>query len=81
MNLVLLCDEERLFDGYVSQVNLETENGKVTILPKHQSYMTKIINNVTYNTIDGERHSVDIKIGFVYTNGDMCFVVVNKCKS
>ena len=80
MNLILLCDEERLFDGEVSQVNLETDTGKVTILPKHQSYMTKIINNVTYKTIDGGSHSIDIEIGFVYTNGEECFVVVNKCK-
>ena len=80
MNLILLCDEERLFDGEVSQVNLETENGKVTILPKHQPYMTKIIKNITYNTIDGVNHSIDIEIGFVYTNGEECFVVVNKCK-
>ena len=81
MKLILLCDEEELFNGDVSKVNLETDNGKVTILPNHQSYMTKIIKKVTYTAINGESHSVDIDIGIAYTNGDSCFVAVNKCKS
>ncbi len=77
-NLVLICNEEKIFDGNVSAVKIETENGPVTILPKHQAYMSKISKNLIY-TPSGEDHkSIDISDGFVYTNGSVCFAVVDK---
>lgn len=77
MKLVLICDEKKIFDGEVSEVHLNTENGPVTILPKHQPYMSRINGEVSYTPIDGTVSNTKISEGFVYTDGDVCFVVVD----
>ena len=78
MKLVLICDEEKIFEGRVSKVEIETENGGVTILPGHQPYMTKIIGRVSYTEPGSASKVVGIDEGFVYTDGEVCFVVVDK---
>lgn len=78
MKLVLICDEEKIFEGEVSEVGLITDNGPISILPHHQPYMTKISDKVSYAPIEGEKKSLEIAMGFAYTDGDICFVVVDK---
>ena len=78
MKLVLICDEEKIYEGEISQLNIETENGKVSILPKHQPYMTKISGTVSYRPIDATETLINISEGFIYTDGTTCFAVVDK---
>lgn len=77
-NLVLMCNEEKIFDGNVSSVEIETENGPVKILPNHQAYMSRISKNLIYSPIGDENKLVDISDGFLYTNGAVCFAIVDK---
>jgi F0F1-type ATP synthase epsilon subunit len=78
LNLVVVCDEERIFDDYAKEVDVITDNGPVTILPQHQPYMAKISGEVVYITDADVRLSTEVANGFVYTNGRSCFVVVNR---
>ena len=78
MKLVLICDEEKIDECEISQIDIETENGKVTILPQHQPYMTKISGTVSYKPINATKRSIDISEGFIYTDGTTCFTVVDK---
>ena len=74
---ILICDEEKLFDGEVFEVKTETENGIITILDKHQPHMSKISKNITYKTTETLK-TLDFSEGFLYTNGDVCFAVIDK---
>lgn len=74
---ILICDEEKLFDGEVFEVKTETENGIITILDKHQPHMSKISQNITYKTKETLK-TLDFSEGFLYTNGDVCFAVIDK---
>lgn len=78
MKLVLICDEKKIYEGEVLQIDFETENGTVTILPQHQPYMTKISGNVSYKPANTTENSIDISEGFIYTDGTTCFAVVDK---
>lgn len=78
MELLLICDEEKLFEGEISELIVKTESGPVTILPGHEPYMTKISGEVKYVADHDIQGSIEISEGFVYTNGVRCFVVVDK---
>ena len=78
MELVLICNEEKIYEGEISQIEIETGNGKVTILPNHQPYMTKISGKVLYTPINANEISLNITEGFIYTDGTTCFAVVDK---
>jgi F0F1-type ATP synthase epsilon subunit len=77
-DLVLICNEEKIFEGEVFEVKVETEDGVVSILPNHQAYMTRIAKVVSYRTKQDKQLSIEIVEGFVYTNGKTCFVVVDR---
>ncbi len=78
MKLVLICDEEKIYEGEILQLDVETENGTITILPQHQPYMTKISGKVSYKLASTTEYSIDVSEGFVYTDGTTCFAVVDK---
>ena len=78
MKLVLICNEEKIYEGEVSQIDFETETGIVSILPQHQPYMTKILEKISYIPLNAQVVSIDIFEGFIYTDGMTCFAVVDK---
>jgi F0F1-type ATP synthase epsilon subunit len=75
--LILVCDERKVFEGPVSEVIVATSEGTAAILENHQPYMAKISEQVSYVSSDGSRRVLDISEGFVYTNGAQCHVVVD----
>lgn len=77
-DLVLVCDEEKIFEGKIKEINVLTPKGPVSILPQHQPFMSKILGTATYTTTEGTGKSLEIKEGFIYTNGKICFAVVDK---
>ncbi len=74
---ILICDEEKLFNNEVNEVKTETENGTIMILDKHQPHMSKISKNITYKTAN-DSQTIEFSEGFLYTNGDVCFAVIDK---
>ncbi len=78
MKLVLISNEEKIFEGEIQEVSVITEEGSLMILPGHEPYMAKISEEVTYKEKDGTKISEEIDDGFVYTDGETCFVVVDK---
>ena len=78
MKLVLICDEKKIYEGEVLQVDVEAANGKVTILPQHQPYMAKIFGSVSYTPTDANTVSIDTTEGFIYTDGTTCFTVLDE---
>jgi F0F1-type ATP synthase epsilon subunit len=77
MKLIVISDEERIFDGESSRVDINTPNGPATILPMHQPYLTKIYGALTYMCADTGAVMIDAREGFLYTNGETCFVVLD----
>ena len=76
LNMVLISDEEKIFEGKVSKINTNTLNGPVSILPNHQPYLSKIESSISYTKENGTTEKKDISKGFLYTNGEVCFVVI-----
>lgn len=74
---ILICDEKKLFDGEVLEVKADTENGIITILDKHQPHMSRISKNITY-TNEKDSEEIEFSEGFLYTNGEVCFAVIDK---
>ena len=65
MKLVLICNEEKIYEGEVSQIDIETESGIVSILPQHQPYMTKILGKISYTPVGENAKLIDISAGFI----------------
>jgi F0F1-type ATP synthase epsilon subunit len=77
-DLIFICDERKLFEGPVTEVQFITANaGPITIFTNHQPYMAKIAGNISYITANGEQKVADIEEGFVYTNGTVCHIVAD----
>ncbi len=77
MRFVLISDESIIFDGKASNLSCVSQNGEFVIMDNHIPYISKIIESVTYTTENNETNKIDIAEGFVYTNGDTCFAVVD----
>jgi F0F1-type ATP synthase epsilon subunit len=79
MKFVLISDEERIFEGEVKEISCSSENGPFKIMNGHIPYLSKINGTITFTKNNGEGiESHEIKEGFVYTNGDVCFAVVDR---
>ena len=77
-DFVLIRNEEKVFEGKVLEVSSKTENGPITFLPQHEPYMARIVEKVSYISENKEEKTQDITDGFIYTNGSICFAVVDK---
>ena len=77
IDLVVISDEEKIFDGKVSKIDIKTENGPVSILPKHEPYLSKIEELISYTKENNAAETHKIARGFLYTNGDSCFAIVD----
>ena len=77
MNLVVISDEQRIFDGEAISIVIDTDNGPVEILDNHVPAIFKAINSITIKTkTKSEQHN--FACGFAYTNGSVCFVIFDK---
>jgi F0F1-type ATP synthase epsilon subunit len=77
MKFVLVSDEKRIFEGEVKKISCASENGPFTIMDGHVPYLSKISETVSFTKNDGGTESYEIKDGFLYTNGDVCFAIVD----
>jgi F0F1-type ATP synthase epsilon subunit len=75
MKLVLFLNKEKRFDGDVLEIVVHTENGDVTILSGHVPYISRICSYVSFSKDDDQKETHEINDGFIYTNGEICFVV------
>jgi F0F1-type ATP synthase epsilon subunit len=77
MKFVLISDEVKIFHGEVQKISCCSENGPFTIMNGHIPYMSKIKDSISWTKIDESTKSHEIKEGFIYTNGEICFAVVD----
>jgi hypothetical protein len=77
MKFVLISDEKRIFEGDVKELSCISENGPFIVMDGHVPYLSKIGETVVFTKIDGSTELHEIKEGFLYTNGDVCFVIVD----
>lgn len=77
IDLVFISDEEKIYDGKVSQISTQTDSGSVMILPEHIPYLSKIEGYVRYVKEEGSEVEYKIKTGFLYTNGSLCFIITD----
>ncbi|MDR2075190.1 MAG: hypothetical protein LBP31_03140 [Holosporales bacterium] len=77
MKFVLVSDEKRIFEGEVKEISCVSENGPFTIMDGHVPYLSKISETVSFTKNDGSPESHEIKECFLYTNGDVCFSIVD----
>jgi F0F1-type ATP synthase epsilon subunit len=74
----LICDEEDVFEGMVSEVRVMRSGETIALLSGHQPYMSRIDGCVVYTADGKSERSVSISSGFVYTNGTHSFAVVDR---
>ncbi|MDR0552778.1 MAG: hypothetical protein LBG13_01660 [Holosporales bacterium] len=72
---VLFFNNGKIFEDDVFEIVVHTGNGDVTILHGHIPYISRIDSYVSLTKTDSQKETIDISDGFVYTNGDICFVV------
>ncbi len=76
-NLTVYENEQEYFNGEASSVTVETTNGPLVILEDHQPYMSKIQDKVVFRNATGNDQTINVREGIVYTNGKMCFVIID----
>ncbi|MDR0744462.1 MAG: hypothetical protein LBE97_00690 [Holosporales bacterium] len=77
-DLVLISNEEKIYEGKIEEVNVLTDIGPISILPQHQPYITKIKDNICIKKPKSTIENIAITTGFLYTNGARCFIVIEK---
>ncbi len=84
IDLVVISNEEKIFDGKVLSLKFNTNTGPIMIMKNHVPYLSKIDTFIEYeitennNNIETNQQHIDISSGFVYTNGSVCFAIVEK---
>ncbi|KAA4192102.1 F0F1 ATP synthase subunit epsilon [Bacteroides ovatus] len=61
LHLSIVSPEKSIFDGNVKIVTLPGMIGSFSILPGH----APIVSSLSYTTMDGEEHTMDIQGGIV----------------
>ena len=72
MKLSIVSPEKEIFNGEVKSVTLPGTMGTFSILPHHAPIVVKLkAGKVSYITVEGEEHTLDIHSGFVeMSNGE-----------
>jgi F0F1-type ATP synthase epsilon subunit len=76
IELVILSNEKEIFNGKIKEIETETDQGPVKVMPLHEPYISQILNKISYTEQDGTTHEEKINEGFLYTNGIVCFIVI-----
>ncbi|MBP6065816.1 ATP synthase F1 subunit epsilon [Bacteroides sp.] len=72
MKLSIVSPEKEIFNGEVKSVTLPGTMGTFSILPHHAPIVSSLkAGKVSYITVEGEEHTLDIHSGFVeMSNGE-----------
>ena len=66
LHLSIVSPEKSIFDGNVKSVTLPGMIGSFSILPGHAPIVSSLkAGTLSYTTMDGEEHTMDIQGGFV----------------
>ena len=66
LHLSIVSPEKSVFDGDVKIVTLPGTIGSFSILPGHAPIVSSLkAGTLSYTTLDGEEHTLDIQGGFV----------------
>ena len=66
LHLSIVSPEKSVFDGDVKIVTLPGTIGSFSILPEHAPIVSSLkAGTLSYTTLDGEEHTLDIQGGFV----------------
>ena len=78
LQLSIVSPEKILFDGEVKIVTLPGTMGSFSILPAHAPIVSSLkAGRLSYTTVEGEEHSMDIQGGFIELSGG----VISACVS
>ncbi|MDR3031024.1 MAG: hypothetical protein LBU35_01400 [Holosporales bacterium] len=77
-DLILISNEEKIYEGKAKEVKVIIDSVPVSILSQHQPYIAKIEDSVSIKKEGSAVESIKIDKGFLYTNGEKCFVVIDK---
>ena len=76
MNLVFVCDSKKIFEGKIDAIIIESDNGPVELLDGHIPAIFAAQHNIKVKH-GNTTLSYDFTSGFAYTNGKVCFVIVD----
>lgn len=78
LNLSIVSPEKSLFDGDVKIVTLPGTSGSFSILPGHAPIVSSLKPGaLSYTTLDGEEHVLDIRGGFVEMSNGTASVCIS----
>jgi F0F1-type ATP synthase epsilon subunit len=77
MRLSFFCDEKVIFNGEITEISGYSERGPFKIMDNHIPYMVRISNSVSIVKTDKLSITHNFKDGFLYSNGQECFVIVD----
>lgn len=76
IKFVLMSDEQKIFDGEVEKIVIESDSGIEELLPKHIPMLSKVYKKISYIS-ENKELSHEFTEGFIYTSGDVCFAIVD----
>ena len=78
MELSIVSPEKKVFEGEVKSVTLPGTMGTFSILPHHAPIVSSLrAGVVSYVTIEGEEHTLDIHGGFVEMSNEEATVCIS----
>ncbi|MEG0038460.1 MULTISPECIES: ATP synthase F1 subunit epsilon [Bacteroides] len=78
MELSIVSPEKKVFEGEVKSVTLPGTMGTFSILPHHAPIVSSLQSGVvSYVTIEGEEHTLDIHGGFVEMSNEEATVCIS----
>ncbi len=77
MEFTLISNEEKIFEGTVTEITCYSDNGPFVIMDNHLPYISKIKQSISFSPADEPIQTHNLKEGFIYTNGNLCIAVID----
>lgn len=77
MKLYIYNILKTVFEGSAESVTLPTTSGEITILAKHIPLISSLKSGMLKYSSDSKKNEIDIKSGFVYTDGKKVIVLLS----
>lgn len=78
LNLIIVSPERTLFEGEAGMVTLPGTWGSFTVLPEHAPIISSLESGEIGYYVDGEKHSLPIKSGFVELKNNLMSICVEQ---
>jgi F-type H+-transporting ATPase subunit epsilon len=78
MKLKIVTPEKLIKEVEVTSVTLPSQDGQITILPKHHAILAGLEEGIVTYVADGNQHDFAIGSGYAQTDGSVIMILVSR---